>query len=99
MKAAKVKPGMRNIDLELKVLEKEETYQFENEQGEGEVATAICEDNSGKIKVSLWNEDIERVEAGDKIRIESGYSRLFKDEVHVSSGRYGELKVLDDSEI
>lgn len=97
MKASRVKPGMRNLDLELKVIDKEEPHSFESEKGEGKVATAICEDDSGKIRVSLWNEDIDRVEIGDKIRIKSGYSRLFKDEVHVSAGKYGELQVLNNS--
>lgn len=95
MKAKDVKSGMRNLSLNLKVVEKEEPHTFETDKGEGRVATAICEDNSGKIKVSLWNEDIEKVEVGDRIKIENGYSRLFKDEVHVSAGKYGELKVPD----
>lgn len=94
MKASKVKPGMRNLDMELKVIEIGEINEFENEKGEGRVATAGCEDDSGEVKVSLWDEDIDRVNEGDLIRIEGGYSRLFKDEVHVSSGKYGELKVL-----
>lgn len=97
MKAEKVKPGMRNIDLELEVVEKEDTHTFEKDDGEGRVATAICKDDSGEVKVSLWNDEIERVEVGDRIRLEDGYSRLFKDEVHVSAGRYGELKVLNES--
>lgn len=97
MKASKVKPGMRNLDLQLEVIEIEETHNFENENGKGRVATAICKDESGEVRVSLWNEDIDKVNVGDKIRIESGYSRLFKDDVHVSAGRYGELKVLDNS--
>lgn len=95
MKANRVKPGMRNLNLELKVVEKGEPHHFESDKGEGRVATAVCEDDSGKVNVSLWNEDIDRVEVGDKISIENGYSRLFKDEVHVSAGRYGELKVSD----
>lgn len=95
MKAKDVKSGMRNLSLNLKVVEKEEPHTFETDKGEGRVATAICEDDSGKIKVSLWNEDIEKVEVGDWIKIENGYSRLFKDEVHVSAGKYGELKVPD----
>ncbi len=93
MKAKDVKSGMRNLSLNLKGVEKEEPHTFETDKGEGRVATAICEDDSGKIKVSLWNEDIEKVEVGDWIKIENGYSRLFKDEVHVSAGKYGELKV------
>ena len=95
MKADKVKPGMRSLDLELKVVDVEETHNFESDKGEGRVATAICEDESGEIKVSLWNEEIDKVGVGDTIKIENGYSRLFKDEVHVSAGKYGELKVLD----
>lgn len=97
MKANRVKPGMRNLSLELKVVDKEEPHSFESDSGEGRVATAICEDDSGKVKVSLWDDEIDRVEVGDMIKIESGYSKLFKDEVYVSAGRYGELKVLDES--
>lgn len=97
MKASEVKPGMRNITLELKIVKIEEPHNFENENGQGRVATATCEDESGKIRVSLWDDEIDKVEEGDEIRIESGYSRFFKDNVHVSVGRYGELKVLNNS--
>lgn len=96
MKADDVKPGMRNIDLDLEVVEKDEPHSFQNDSGEGRVATTVCEDDSGQVKVSLWNDEIDKVDVGDKIRISGGYSRLFKDEVHVSAGKYGELKVVDD---
>ncbi|KXB05017.1 hypothetical protein AKJ49_01480, partial [candidate division MSBL1 archaeon SCGC-AAA382A03] len=74
MKASEVKPGMRNINLILKVKEIEDPHTFENENGKGKVATAICEDDSGKVKVSLWNDEIEKVSVDDKIKIEKGYS-------------------------
>lgn len=95
MKASRVKPGMRSVDLDLEVVEKSEPHDFETDKGKGRVATAVCKDESGEIKVSLWNDDIDLVEVGDRIKIENGYSRLFKDEVHVSAGKYGELKVED----
>lgn len=96
MKANEIKPGMRRIDLELRIVKKSEPHSFVSEKtGRGRVCTAVGEDDSGQIKVSLWNEDIDRVNEGDQIRIKGGYSRLFKDEVHVSSGRYGELEVID----
>lgn len=97
MKANKVKPGMRSVELELKVIEKSDPHSFVTKKGgRGRVSTAICEDDSGQIKVSLWNEDIDRVEEGDQIKIKNGYSRLFKDEVHVSAGKYGELEVIKE---
>lgn len=97
MKAEKVKPGMRNIDLDLELVEMQEPHHFENEDGEGRVVTAIGKDDSGEVKISLWNEEIDKVDEGDKVKIESGYARLFQNEVHVSVGQYGELKVLNDT--
>lgn len=94
MKASKVKPGMKNLTLDLEVVEMGEPNSFNTDKGEGEVVTAVCKDDSGKVKVSLWNDEIDKVEVGDNIHIENGYSRLFRDEVHVSAGRYGELKVI-----
>ncbi|KXA89368.1 hypothetical protein AKJ61_03035 [candidate division MSBL1 archaeon SCGC-AAA259B11] len=93
MKAGDVKPGMRNIDLELKVGGMGDPHTFEKKGEQGKVVTAVCEDGSGRVKVSLWDEDAERVETGDRIRVEGGYSRLFKGELRVSAGRYGEIVV------
>ncbi|KXA91002.1 hypothetical protein AKJ57_02890 [candidate division MSBL1 archaeon SCGC-AAA259A05] len=94
MKADDVKPGMRNLDLELKVVDMEEPHTFEKKGKQGKVVTAVCEDDSGRVKVSLWDEDVDRVETGDRIRVEGGYSRLFKGELRVSAGRHGEIVVL-----
>ena len=97
MKVSEVKPAMRNIDLDLKIVEISEPRTYVSRDGhEGRVATAIGEDDSGRIKVSLWDEDVDRVKEGDLIRIRNGYSRLFRDEVHVSAGRYGKLEIVGE---
>ncbi len=94
MKASDVKPGMRGIDLDLKIVEIEEPRSYVSRSGrEGRVTTAIGEDDSGRIKISLWDKDIDQVKVGCQIRIRNGYSRLFKDEVYVSAGMYGRLEV------
>ena len=62
------------------------------------MSTAIGEDDSGQVKVSLWNDDIAKVNVGDQIRIRNGYSRLFRDEVHVSAGMYGTLELAGKGE-
>lgn len=95
MKAKDVRPAMRNINLDLKIVEIEEPRSYVGKSGrEGLVATAIGEDDSGRIKISLWDKDIDRVKVGDVIRIRNGYSRLFRDEIYVSAGIYGKLEVL-----
>jgi replication factor A1 len=87
---------MRRIDIELKVVEVEEPRTYIRKDGrEGRVTTAVAEDDTGKIKISLWDADIDRVKVGDKIKITNGYARLFRNEVHVSAGIYGKLEVLE----
>lgn len=96
MKASDVRPDMRRIDIELKVVEVEEPRTYIRKDGrEGRVTTAVAEDDTGKIKISLWDADIDRVKVGDKIKITNGYARLFRNEVHVSAGIYGKLEVLE----
>jgi replication factor A1 len=96
VKASDVRPEMRRIDIELKVVEVEEPRTYIRRDGrEGRVTTAIAEDDTGKIKISLWDADIDRVKVGDKIKIINGYARLFRNEVHVSAGIYGKLEVIE----
>lgn len=96
MKTSDIKPEMRRIDLDLKIVEIEEPRPYVSRAGrEGRVTTAIGEDDSGQIKISLWDNDIDRVKVGNTVRIRNGYARLFRDEIHVSAGMYGKLEVAE----
>ncbi len=96
MKASDVKPEMRRVDLDLKIVEIEEPRPYVSRTGkEGRVTTAIGEDDSGRVKVSLWDNNIDRVKVGNTVQIRNGYARLFRDEVHVSAGMYGKLEVAE----
>ena len=95
MKARDVRPEMRRIDLDLRIVEIKEPRTYVRKDGrEGRVATAIGEDDTGRIKVSIWDADIDRVKVGSLIRIRNGYAKLFRDEVYVSAGMYGRLEVV-----
>ncbi len=61
--------------------------------GKARVAEAILTDETGSIKLNLWNEDIRRVKKGDRVRIENGYVTVFKGEKRLNVGRYGKLSV------
>jgi len=58
------------------------------------VQRAIIEDSSGQAILKIWNEQIGEFSEGDEIVIQKGYSYLFKDEMVVSSGKFGTLKKL-----
>ena len=52
------------------------------------------EDSSGKIILTLWADDIERVKAGNVLIIENGYVREFNNDKHLTLGKGGSLTVL-----
>jgi len=57
----------------------------------------VGEDDTGTIKVALWNKDIEAVNKGDTLKITKGWANEYQGEISVSSGRFGKLEILESS--
>ena len=95
MNIAELKEGMKRVSVEAKVVEKGTPRQVMSRYGEEtySVADAIVEDETGRIKLTLWNEQIANVKVNDKIRIENGYITSFKGETQLNVGKYGKLTV------
>ncbi|MDH5689103.1 MAG: GNAT family N-acetyltransferase [Candidatus Bathyarchaeota archaeon] len=96
MKIADLTPGMREVEVEAKVLEVSEPRQVRSRKtGEPlRVAEAVISDETGPIKLVLWNDQIRQVKADEKIRIENGYVTSFRGEKELNIGRYGTLAIL-----
>ena len=96
MKIEDLRDRARRVDIEVKVVEKSDSREvrsrYRNETYQ--VADAIVEDDTGRIKLTLWNEQIDQVDVGDMIRIENGYVTSFRGELQLNSGKYGTLTVL-----
>jgi len=86
---------MKNVSVEAKVLEKSDTYEVLSrfKDTTHKVATAIIADETGTIKLTLWNEQINKVNVNDTVKVESGYVTSFKGEIQLNVGRYGKLAV------
>ncbi len=61
--------------------------------GELKVCDVTGEDDTGKITVSLWNDDIAKVEVGNTITIVKGWANEFQGRISVSAGKFGTLEV------
>ncbi|HEX9862934.1 MAG TPA: OB-fold nucleic acid binding domain-containing protein [Candidatus Bathyarchaeia archaeon] len=87
---------MKRVDVEAQVTEKgnprEVMSRFKDETYT--VADAVVADETGSIKLTLWNEQIDQVNVNDKIKIENGYVTSFKGEIQLNAGKYGKLTVL-----
>lgn len=64
--------------------------------GSALVADAIISDDTGSIKLSLWDDQIKMVKEGDKISIENGYTQSFRGDNSLNIGRYGKITVMDE---
>jgi replication factor A1 len=95
LKIKDLRNGMKNVSAEAKVVEKSETREvmsrFKDETYR--VATAIIADETGKIKLTLWNDQINQVNINDTVKVEKGYVTSFKGEIQLNVGRYGILTV------
>jgi len=98
MNISELKAKQGNIDLQGTITELGETRSFNKFGKAGRVASAIIKDDSGSVKLTLWNEQIDTVKLGDTIQLKNGWADEFRGELQVSTGRNGTMEVLGKKE-
>jgi replication factor A1 len=87
---------MKRVDVEAKIVEKgdprEVRSRFKDETYK--IVDAVVADETGSIKLTLWNEQIDMVNVGDNIKIENGYVTSFKSEMQLNVGKFGKLSIV-----
>jgi ssDNA-binding replication factor A large subunit len=97
MMAKDLKDKSKVDELVLTVVEKKEPREFRSawSGSSGRVCDAVGEDSNGdKVNLTLWNEEIEKVEVNSKIKITNGWASAYKDKLQVSAGKYGKLEII-----
>lgn len=82
-----------NVNLTFEIIEKEDIREFEKFGKQGRVCNAIGKDDTGTIKLTLWNDDIDKVNTGDIVKIENGWVGEWQGELQLSTGKFGKLEV------
>ena len=91
-----LRDGMRRVDAEGEISEMTDPRTVNLKTGgEARVADCMLRDDSGQIKLSLWDDQIDMVKQGSKVRVTNGYTNSFRGEVRLNVGRYGRLEVLE----
>ena len=95
MNISELKAGMRNVSITGKIDSVGEPRTVNLKAGgTNTVADAIISDESGNIKLSLWGEEINNVQPGDRVSVENGYINTFKGENSLNVGKFGKLSKL-----
>ena len=95
MKIKDLHDGMKRISIEGKVVEKSDAREVQSRVRDQtyRVADAVIADETGSIKLTLWNEQINQVNVDDVVKIENGYVTSFRGEIQLNAGKYGKLTV------
>lgn len=85
--------GMKKVNLKAKVVEiARPTLVFTRFGNYASVANALIADETGTIKLCLWNEQISSVSTGDNIQIENASTSTFRGERQLRIGKKGTLR-------
>ncbi len=96
MQIKDLKPRMGDVDIVVDVTEISDAKEFSKFGKPGRVATASARDETGSIKLSLWNEQIDQVSVGDKVHIKNGYVNEWQGEMQLTSGRLGSIEIVGE---
>lgn len=94
MKINELKPRMGKIELTASVKEIGQVREFDKFGKKGRVCNATISDESGETKLTLWNDEVEKVKAGDTIKVTNGYVNEFQGEMQLTAGKFGKLEVV-----
>jgi replication factor A1 len=93
-----LRTGMNHVNLKAKVLEiPRAKLVFTRFGNYVSVANALIADDTGTIKLCLWNEQIDSVALGDTIQIENARTSMFRGERQLSIGKKGTLSSIEDT--
>ncbi len=86
------------VDIRLRVVSISEIRLVKTRDGqEHNVVDIVVGDRTGLIRLSLWDEKIHEVEAGDVIDMKNAYVNRFKGLLRLNIGMFGILEKVSDT--
>ena len=82
------------VEIEASVKELGPIREFNKFGKIGKVCNVKIEDSSGSVSLTLWNDEIEKVKEGSKIKIINGYVKEWQGEKQISAGKFGKIEIL-----
>ncbi len=93
-KVADLNPRSRRVNVTVKVVSKNPVREVASRTDgtSHRVTEALVGDDSGTVLLTLWDDDIEKVNEGDVFNVNNGYVTLFRGSIRLNIGRYGTLE-------
>jgi len=88
--------GMRDVEVTGKVMQVYETREFKTEKREGKVGSFVLADETGSIRVVLWNDTADKLKSiseGSVARIQGGYVRERNNGIEIHMNDRGKISI------
>jgi replication factor A1 len=94
-KVGELTPQSRAVNITAKVVSKTEIREIPmgRDGSPHKVSDALIGDETGVVYLTLWDDNIGKINEGDSVRIENGYVTLFKGNIRLNTGKYGKLEL------
>jgi len=101
IKIGELTPSSREVNVVVKVVSKSETRSVTSGRDYTihRVADALVGDETGCIYLTLWDDNIDKINEEDTLSINNGYINLFRGSMRLNIGRYGSFEVMKESPI
>jgi len=96
-KVKEIGRGMNNITIVLKIVSKSKERIVMTKYGESRVATAVGEDETGRINLTLWRDQIDMVNEGDVIKLIGAFVTEFRGQLSLNIGKGGKIEVISST--
>ena len=93
-KVSELTPASRAVNVTAKVVSKSEIRNIAagRDGSPHRVCDALVGDETGAVYLTLWDDNIDKINDGDTITVGNGYVTLFRGNMRLNIGRYGKLE-------
>jgi len=99
VKVGQLTPDSRAVNVLAKVVSKSEIRDIAagRDGAAHKVSDALVGDETGCVYLTLWDDNITKVNEGAVVSVKNGYVNLFRGNIRLNIGRYGTLEVSDQA--
>ena len=96
-----LKPGLKSLNIIIKCISKNQERKVisKNNGKTSRVNEALVGDSTGCIYLTLWDDDIDKMEIDHIYKLKSVFTKLFMGSLRLNIGRFGSFKELNSEKI
>ncbi len=100
VKVETLTPQSKGVNTIVKVVSKGEVRSVTGrDYSVRRVADALVGDETGSLYMTLWDDKIDAINEGDTLNIINGYINLFRGNMRLNIGKYGNYEIVEESPI